>query len=90
MYNLNDNNSHLGKTMTLNQLKTGESGFITGIHADKQLKQRLQAFGLTKGLEITVDRFSMAKKTMEMTFKHNRLALRASEADCIEITPLKA
>jgi Fe2+ transport system protein FeoA len=73
--------------MTLNQLNSGDFALIVAIHADKALKQRFHALGLTKGLTVQVGNCSMSKKTMEISFKQNKLALRAVEAACIKITP---
>ena len=71
--------------MTLSQLKQGESAIIATINADKTLKHRFHAFGFGKGVIVTVNKYSMAKGTMEVAFKRNKIALRTSEATCIEV-----
>jgi ferrous iron transport protein A len=72
---------------TLDTLQQGESGVIVRIDADPQLKQRLRALGLTRGLEVKVEAWSLAKKTIEVCHHNNKLALRASEAQRIHVQP---
>jgi len=72
--------------MTLSCLQKGHSATITAIHADKILKNRFNAFGLTKGSTVYATQYSLAKQTMEIRINKTRMALRLSEAKNIEIS----
>ncbi|MCP3850590.1 MAG: ferrous iron transport protein A [Gammaproteobacteria bacterium] len=71
--------------MTLNHLQKGQFAIVTGINADKELKDRFNSFGLVKGAEIHVGQFSLAKQTMEVRINKTRMALRTSEAEKVEV-----
>ena len=71
--------------MKLNNLKKGQSATVTEIHANKELKNRLNSFGLIKGATIHTEKYSLAKKTMEVRVNKTCIALRASEAETIEV-----
>ncbi len=71
--------------MTLNSLLKGKSATIVAIHADTKLKNRFNSFGLVKGSIVYAEEHSLTKKTMEIRINKTRIALRASEAEKIEI-----
>ncbi|MCK5877523.1 MAG: ferrous iron transport protein A [Candidatus Marithrix sp.] len=71
--------------MTLNQLSIGDSAVITKINADKELKSRLNSFGLIKGNLVLVNELSLAKKTYGCVINGHKVALRYSEAAKIEV-----
>ncbi len=71
--------------MTLNNLESGQSATVTAVKASKELKNRFNSFGLVKGAIIYIEAFSLAKKTMEVRINNTRIALRASEAEKIEV-----
>ncbi len=71
--------------MTLNNLENGQSATITAVNASKELKNRFNSFGLVKGAIIYIEAHSLAKKTMEVRINKTRIALRASEAEKIEV-----
>ncbi|GEM_PF-6796381 len=48
--------------MTLDKLSKGESAIITAIHANRELKNRFNSFGLVKGARISVEERSLGKK----------------------------
>ena len=58
---------------------------VTKIHADANLKQRLISFGVMKGAELTVLEHAPRKKTIEVKVGKMRIALRAQEAELIEV-----
>jgi len=58
---------------------------VVKIHADYDLKQRLISFGVMKGAEIQVLELAPRKKTIEIKVGKMRLALRAEEAQLIEV-----
>ncbi len=71
--------------MTLDKLSKGESAIITAIHANRELKNRFNSFGLVKGARISVEERSLGKKTIRVRINKTRIALRSAEAEQIEV-----
>ena len=71
--------------MKLSELTKGEKAEIIKINADKALRDRLTSFGVMRGEELTVKGCSIGKQTMEIEVGSTLIALRADEADKIEI-----
>lgn len=74
--------------MRLHELHKGDKAEIIRIHADKALKDRLNSFGVMRGEELTVKGCSIGKQTMEIEVGSTLLALRAEEAEKIEVEKL--
>jgi ferrous iron transport protein A len=74
--------------MRLHELYKGDKAEIIRIHADKALKDRLNSFGVMRGEELTVKGCSLAKQTMEIEVGSTLIALRAEEAEKIEVEKL--
>ncbi|ABB45036.1 FeoA [Sulfurimonas denitrificans DSM 1251] len=58
---------------------------VTKLNADAELKQRLISFGVMKDVIVEVLEYAPAKSTIEIKVGNTRLALRAKEADLIEV-----
>ncbi len=58
---------------------------VTKLNATAELKQRLISFGVMKDTVIEVLEYAPAKSTLEIKVGKTRLALRAREADLIEV-----
>jgi ferrous iron transport protein A len=71
--------------MRLHELHKGDKAEIVRIHADKALKDRLNSFGVMRGEELTVKGCSIGKQTMEIEVGSTLIALRAEEAEKIEV-----
>jgi ferrous iron transport protein A len=71
--------------MVLKDLKKGNQAEIIKIHAEKALKDRLNSFGVMPGETILVKGCSLRKQTMEIEVGSTLIALRADEADKIEV-----
>ncbi|MEA2048983.1 MAG: FeoA family protein [Campylobacterota bacterium] len=71
--------------MVLTDIRKGDSAEIVKIHADKALKDRLNSFGVMRGEVLFVKGCSIAKQTMEIEVGSTLIALRADEAEKIEI-----
>ena len=71
--------------MKLNDLQKGQTSTVTTILAGRELKNRFSSFGLVKGAKIYIEGLSLAKKTMEIRINKTHIALRASEAEKIEV-----
>ena len=74
--------------MKLTELTKGDRAEIVKIHADKPLKDRLSSFGVMRGEELTVKGCSIAKQTMEIEVGSTLIAVRADEAEKIEVEKL--
>ena len=71
--------------MKLTELTKGDRAEIVKIHADKVLKDRLHSFGVMRGEELTVKGCSIGKQTMEIEVGSTLIAVRADEAEKIEV-----
>jgi ferrous iron transport protein A len=74
--------------MVLSELQKGDQAEIVKIHADKALRDRLTSFGVMRGEELVVKGCSLAKQTMEIEVGSTLIAVRADEADKIEVNPI--
>ncbi len=63
----------------------GEKVRVVKLHAKDELKQRLISFGLMKESLVEVLEQAPAKQTIEIKVGKMRLALRAQEAELIEV-----
>ena len=72
----------------LSECNRGEKVKVTKLHAKTDLKQRLISFGVMKEAIIEVLEHAPAKSTIEIKVGKMRIALRAKEADLIEIEEL--
>jgi len=71
--------------MVLTDIRKGDKAEIVKVNADKALKDRLSSFGVMRGETLFVKGCSLAKQTMEIEVGATLIALRADEADKIEI-----
>jgi len=74
--------------MVLSEIQKGDRAEIVKIHADKALKDRLHSFGVMRGETLLVKGCSLGKQTMEIEVGSTLIALRADEANKIEITQI--
>jgi ferrous iron transport protein A len=58
---------------------------VVKLNADSELKQRLISFGIMKNTVVEVLEHAPAKSTIEIKIGKMRIALRAKEADLIEV-----
>ncbi len=71
--------------MKLSELTKGDRAEIIKINADKALRDRFSSFGVMRGEELLVKGCSLAKQTMEIEVGSTLIAVRADEADKIEV-----
>ena len=71
--------------MKLSELTKGDKAQIIKINADKALRDRFSSFGVMRGEELLVKGCSLAKQTMEIEVGSTLIAVRADEADKIEV-----
>jgi ferrous iron transport protein A len=72
--------------MKLTQLEKGQTATIYKIDADKALKDRFNSFGVMRGETLCVKGCSLGKQTIEIEVGSTLIALRADEAEKIEVT----
>ncbi|SFZ98891.1 Ferrous iron transport protein A, putative [hydrothermal vent metagenome] len=75
--------------MTLIDLNKGQKAEIIKINADKALRDRLNSFGVMRGETLLVKGCSLGKQTMEIEVGSTLIAVRADEANKIEIEEIK-
>jgi ferrous iron transport protein A len=73
---------------TLSTCKIGDKVKIIKLHAAYDLKQRLISFGIMKEAEVEVLEHSAAKNTIEIKVGKMKIALRAKEAELIEVAKI--
>jgi len=73
---------------TLSTCKIGDKVKIIKLHAAYDLKQRLISFGIMKEAEVEVLEYSAAKNTIEIKVGKMKIALRAKEAELIEVAKI--
>ncbi|RUM76766.1 MAG: ferrous iron transport protein A [Sulfurovum sp.] len=71
--------------MKLSDLKKGDHAVILKIETDEVLKGRLTSFGMARGTELSVEEYSIGKKTIEIQVDDTLIGLRAEEAEKIEV-----
>ncbi len=69
----------------LSTCQRGEKVKVLKLNADPELKQRLISFGIMKETIIEVLEHAPAKSTIEIKVGKTKVALRAKEADMIEV-----
>ncbi|MFA6195757.1 MAG: FeoA family protein [Sulfurimonas sp.] len=80
--------SNIKEVKKLSTVARGEKVKVVKLNADTELKQRLISFGIMKETIIEVLEHAPAKSTIEIKVGKTRVALRAKEADMIEVETL--
>lgn len=75
----------MDKIKKLSECKKACKVKVTKLNADLELKQRLISFGIMKDTVVEVLEHAPAKSTIEIKVGKMRIALRAKEADLIEV-----
>lgn len=75
----------MNKIKKLSECKKACKVKVTKLNADLDLKQRLISFGIMKDTVVEVLEHAPAKSTIEIKVGKMRIALRAKEADLIEV-----
>ncbi len=71
--------------MTLDELKVGQSGTITGIEGQGPLVQRLMALGLLAGTPVRMTRRAIGGDPIEVEVMDYQLSLRRDEARRVQV-----
>jgi ferrous iron transport protein A len=75
--------------MVLSELRKGDRAEVHRLLADKALRDRFSSFGIMPGEELLVKGCSLARQTMEIEVGSTLIALRADEADKIEVVKIE-
>lgn len=67
------------------ELKKGQSAKIVSVNTSGAAGERLKSLGLKKGEKVTVAAFSLFNGSVLLICGYNRVALRRSVADGIEV-----
>jgi len=67
------------------ECEIGEVVQVVKLNAKDELKQRLISFGIMKQAQVEILELAPRKKTIEIKIGKMRLALRAQEAELIEV-----
>ncbi|EQB39833.1 hypothetical protein M947_04450 [Sulfurimonas hongkongensis] len=70
---------------TLKDCQKSQKVRVVKLHAPKELKQRLISFGIMKDTILQVMEYAPAKSTIKIKIGKMSLALRAKEAEFIEV-----
>ena len=71
--------------MSVFDLKKGERAKIISVAVDGAAGERLASLGVARGATITAAAFSLFKGSVLITVGYNRLAIRRSVAERIEV-----
>ena len=71
--------------MTLDELSIGQEAKVIHIHSGKELKRRLQSFGIVKGSFVTLTERTLKRNTFEVQIDRSMVALRKGEAQKVEV-----
>ena len=71
--------------MTMDELKPGQSAFISAVGGDGALRHHLLDMGLTPGVRVRVQRVAPLGDPMELTVRGYELSVRKADAELIEV-----
>ena len=72
-------------SLPLSELAIGDSAYIEAIHADGALKRRLMDMGLTKNINVQLQKVAPLGDPLEIKLRGYDLTLRKSEASLISV-----
>lgn len=70
---------------TLKELKPGEKAVVAKLHGEGAIKKRIMDMGITKGIEVTLQKVAPLGDPMELTVRGYELSIRKADAELIEI-----
>ncbi len=82
---MNINEKDIATKKLLSQCERGKKVKVLKLNADSALKQRLISFGIMKGAAVEILEHAPGKSTIEVKVGKMRIALRAKEAELIEV-----
>lgn len=70
---------------TLSDVGVGKSAVVRQLRGEGALKRRIMDMGITKGVEIKVNKLAPLGDPMELSVRGYELSLRKSDAQMIEV-----
>ena len=71
--------------MTLNEIPVGGVCTVTKLNGTGKLRRRIMDMGITKGVEIKVQKVAPLGDPMEVTVRGYQLSIRKADAAMVEI-----
>ena len=71
--------------MTMDELKPGQSAYISSVGGSGALRHHLLDMGLTPQTEITLQKVAPMGDPMELTVRNYELSVRKADAEMIEV-----
>ena len=70
---------------TLRDVKIGETVTVVKLHGEGAVKRRIMDMGITKGVEIKVQKVAPLGDPMEVTVRGYQLSIRKADAEMVEV-----
>ena len=70
---------------TLREVRIGETIHVVKLHGEGAVKRRIMDMGITRGVEVTVQKVAPLGDPMEVTVRGYELSLRKADAEMIEV-----
>ena len=73
---------------TLREVAIGSTCKVKKLHGEGAVKRRIMDMGITKGVEIKVQKVAPLGDPMEVTVRGYQLSIRKADAEMVEVDPL--
>ena len=70
---------------TLKEIPIGSSAKVKKLHGEGAVKRRIMDMGITKGVEIKVQKVAPLGDPMEVTVRGYQLSIRKADAEMVEV-----
>jgi ferrous iron transport protein A len=70
---------------TLRDVAIGDSAKVKKLHGEGAVKRRIMDMGITKGVEVTVQKVAPLGDPLEITVRGYQLSLRKADAEMVEV-----
>ena len=70
---------------TLKDVSVGETVKVKKLHGEGPVKRRIMDMGITKGVEIKVQKVAPLGDPMEVTVRGYQLSIRKADAEMVEV-----
>lgn len=70
---------------TLRDVAIGASAKVKKLHGEGAVKRRIMDMGITKGVEVTVQKVAPLGDPLEITVRGYQLSLRKADAEMVEV-----
>ncbi len=72
-------------TTNLKEVKVGQTCKVVKLHGEGAVKRRIMDMGITKGVEIKVQKVAPLGDPMEVTVRGYQLSIRKADAEMVEV-----